>query len=403
MMKKINMIVENVNNPSQELDLAIETALEESRAKTDFMISLAKEFRTPLSNLRHSVISLKNMQLNQVAQEQIEAVDSSCKTLTNLVNDIHDFIRSEAGTLSLSPTPTSPHTLFNEVIALFKDKATKKVITLDCEIDESVPELLVFDPNRMRQILTNIISNAIKYTMNGGVHIALRPSGEEGIWEVEIEDTSLNIMSQAKHKLESDQNDSDLAQDVVGIDMRLSLCYRLVEVMQGSLRIYSVPEGGNIFKFTFRASNAELEQNFDEFNDDEPVASPAAPKTLSESLKVLLVEDNQFNQLLTTRILQKSKVTPAIANDGLEALEAIERENYDLVLMDLNMPNMDGLTAISKIREMGSKIEQPVIIALTANSFKEDLQACLDVGANDYLSKPFTLQSLMDMINANLK
>lgn len=401
---------------TQELSIALEAAQDASNSKSVYLKALAEDIAAPLQALKTSLARLNLEQLEGVHGAELETLNKNLTKIEQLVKDVKDISEIALDEFSLSPTKTDIRGLMEATLAKFQDKASKKGLELTLQIDDHIPQYLMLDDRKLSHILTNILMNSMKYTMDGGVTVQLLPSNSANLWEAKIVDTSVGFspeqLAQFQTIIQSSQTNAPILIDNTMVD--LSISSRIVAAMKGAFSIKSQLNQGSIVSFSFEAppieeilpsapANLDQAANLDDGSDDSLGSAAGDAHEKLKSLKLLLVEDNQFNQILTTRILQKYDITPDIANNGNEALSALIDESYDVILMDLHMPVMDGLTATAKIRALKDTIDQPIIIALTANSYSEDMQACLNMGMNDYLSKPFTMQALINIINANLQ
>jgi CheY-like chemotaxis protein len=279
-----------------------------------------------------------------------------------------------------------------EVVDLLGAQAQKKTLYLDVEIGADVPAWIKGDATRLKQILTNLVGNALKFTHAGGVRIAMRTLQPGPALECQVQDTGIGIPPDKVDRLfeKFSQIDSSITRRYGGTGLGLVICKRLVEGMGGQIRAESKQREGSTFTFVIPLTAAEA-------------PGPAAPKgraaQQATNLKILLVEDNAVNQMLALGMLQKLGLNADLATDGAEALERVRESNYDLILMDMQMPRMDGLTATRAIRAM-PELRQPRIVALTANAMESDRDACLAAGMDDFLSKPFKAAELQEKLVA---
>jgi signal transduction histidine kinase len=378
-----------VSQRTAELEVALDKSRAATAAKSDFLATMSHEIRTPMNGVLGMTSLLMDTPLNEEQLHYTQVLKSSSQTLLTIINDILDFSKIEAGKLELEHIAYRPHQLITELLDVFKPQAQAKKIELVIQIDPAVPQAVLGDPTRLRQIFFNLISNAIKFTAKGKIIITLATTGLTDQLQASIADSGIGISEEAQQKLFTafSQADTSITRQYGGTGLGLAICAKLTALMGGSIWVDSVINQGSIFCFTFNAPKSEFQHD----------VSVRADMVSLAHLNLLLVEDNAVNRLLATKFLEKMGVTPAIACDGVEALEAVRTKRYDIVLMDMQMPNMDGITATKMIRTM-SDIFQPTIIALTANAFSEDQQHCLKAGMNDFVSKPINFENLYNTL-----
>jgi hypothetical protein len=327
----------------------------------------------------------------------------SGQALLEIINDILDFSKIEAGQLRLEALPLDPRDLVIGVTRLFMQGANAKGLSLETVIDPAVRQRFIGDPVRLRQILSNFVSNALKFTNAGGVTVALSVAGEvtgaRMRLRFSVRDTGIGIPEKTQARLFQPftQADGSITRRFGGTGLGLAICKRLVDEMHGKIGIISVPDKGS--EFWFEVELPALQRA------DEEAVPPASPETkdmpqVERGLHVLLVEDNAANQLMAQTLLKKLGCTFDLAENGIAALKAVESTRYDLVLMDCMMPDMDGYEATRRLRarETGGGRRLPVI-ALTANALSSDGERCRAAGMDDYVAKPYSLEQLKDAID----
>lgn len=379
-----------VDQRTNELAVALKKAQAATLAKSEFLATMSHEIRTPLNGVLGMAQLLFDTELSEQQREYVSNLKNTSNTLLAIINDVLDFSKIEAGKLELESISYDLHQLINEVCAIFKLQAQQKGLSLQVEVDELVPRWIVGDPTRLRQILMNLLSNAMKFTESGTVGLAVMPSLESDVLTVCVWDTGVGMDEKARSKLFQafSQADASTTRQYGGTGLGLAICDRLTTLMGGRIWVESEQHKGSRFYFTFVAPRGkETSQN----------TRVETSKSLAE-LKVLLVEDNAINRLVATKLLQKLNINAAIAVDGLEAVAMTEKAAYDLILMDMQMPNMDGLTATQHIRAMNLS-KRPTIIALTANAMNEDQQRCLAAGMDDFISKPIHFDQLKQTLS----
>jgi len=373
-----------------------------AQAKSEFLAKMSHEIRTPLNGVIAAADLMAATQLNDEQHELLDTLRLSAKTLLGIINDILDFSKIEAGRMVLETLPFTPTVLVEEVVSIMAPAAHSKGLTVRTELSSSLPHSVAGDPLRLRQILLNFVGNAIKFTACGEVVIrAMRLKKGEGqsAWlRFEVQDTGVGIPPEKQAGIFDafTQADSSVTRQYGGTGLGLAICKRLVELMGGQIGVYSQPGQGSCF--WFEVPLPVVQENAPEETTAQPSGSALNSHEL-DGVRVLLVEDNPVNQKVAIRMLQKLGCVVELAENGQQALEKLERASYDIVLMDMQMPVMDGLTATRLLRQREQQTgHHQVVIALTANAMQTDRELCLEAGMDDYLSKPLTLDALQVML-----
>jgi signal transduction histidine kinase/ActR/RegA family two-component response regulator len=373
-----------------------------AQAKSEFLAKMSHEIRTPLNGVIAAADLMAATQLNDEQHELLDTLRLSAKTLLGIINDILDFSKIEAGRMVLETLPFTPTVLVEEVVSIMAPAAHSKGLTVRTELSSSLPHSVAGDPLRLRQILLNFVGNAIKFTACGEVVIrAMRLKKGEGqsAWlRFEVQDTGVGIPPEKQAGIFDafTQADSSVTRQYGGTGLGLAICKRLVELMGGQIGVYSQPGQGSCF--WFEVPLPVIQENAPEETTAQPSGSALNSHEL-DGVRVLLVEDNPVNQKVAIRMLQKLGCVVELAENGQQALEKLERASYDIVLMDMQMPVMDGLTATRLLRQREQQTgHHQVVIALTANAMQTDRELCLNAGMDDYLSKPLTLDALQVML-----
>ena len=383
---------------SVEADLALQAARLEAdaanRAKADFLANVSHEIRTPMNGILGALHLIDRENLSPQGRELIRQANNCGHMLTQLLNDVLDFSKIEAGQLELAPEPMDPAETLGGVIALLAGQARAKGLDLRGDAAALRPWIAA-DPVRLRQIMFNLIGNAVKFTEHGHVTARLTtvPLGDGQMrLRLEVEDTGIGIAADAQaHLFERfRQAESDTTRRFGGTGLGLSICQRLARIMGGEIGVESVAGEGSTFWFTFDAPVAE------------PVAATPADAGLLEGVTILLVEDNATNRLVARTMLIQLGADVEEAVDGVAAVNAARRGGHDLILMDVQMPNMDGVDATRAIRALGGPAARTPIIGLTANVMVHQRAQYLAAGMNGVVAKPISPSALIAEIAAQL-
>lgn len=379
---------------------AKEVAEAANLAKSEFLANMSHEIRTPMNGLLGMTELLLNSGLSEKQLQYAKAAQSSANSLLALLNDILDFSKIESRKIELELIPFNLKAAIEDVVGLFKPAAESKGIELSLTLPSDMPIYVVGDPGRVRQVLTNLISNAVKFTKKGGVSVAASfalSSLGSVLFHIEVEDSGVGV---AMEKLESifqkfTQADASVTREFGGTGLGLAISKQLVDLMDGKINVESRGHGcGARFWIEIEFPLAQLQET-EELAEKEECDS--RKEKLSERLKgkrILLVEDNLINRQVALENIKKLGCSVESAENGMEALEKIKGGEFDGIFMDCQMPLMDGYETTKKIREFeGSKKHTP-ILAMTAHAMKTDKTKCLAAGMDDYLSKPATADKI---------
>ncbi|MDD1783941.1 PAS domain S-box protein [Enterovibrio sp. ZSDZ35] len=371
-----------------------------SESKGRFLAAMSHEIRTPMNGVLGVLGLLKETQLTPDQGMLVKTARDSGELLLAIINDILDFSKMEAGKLSLENSPFDIYALINQTAEILRPNAEGKGLSLCADIDENTPQYLIGDGDRIRQIVLNFLSNAIKHTSTGNITIALRclsKSATRSTIVFEVQDTGIGIDTEHLKTIFDEftmvENTYDRTHE--GSGLGLTICKQLVDLMGGEISVKSEVGIGSTFRVEVTLKLAE-KQDVMITNGEITLDSQ---NTVSSNLRILMAEDNPANQIVLRTMLEMSGLSVDIASNGKEAVEAVKNIPYDIVLMDISMPEMDGITATKVIRQLDSPAKDVVIVALTAHAIRGDKEHFLSSGMNDFVSKPFTRAAIMDCLS----
>ncbi len=387
-----------------DLERQKERAEEASRAKSAFLANMSHEIRTPLNGVIGMLSLLGGTRLDAQQKEYVKVAHSSAEALLYLLNDILDFSKIEAGRLEFDSTDFCLSQLLDDFAKSFALAAKRKGLGFRLSLSKEVPGCLKGDPGRLRQVFLNLTGNALKFTQQGWIELAVDLVNEEAhhvVLKFSVIDTGIGIPNEKKSLLfeKFSQVDASISRKFGGTGLGLAISKKLVEMMDGQIGVESEEGKGSTFWFTVRLAKGD--PNSQGCKDKTENESQYESDQLRLTGRILVVEDNPVNQQVVVGLLRRLGLRAEVVNNGKEALEVLEMIPYDMVLMDIQMPVMDGLSAAKAIRDPNSSVvinREIPIVALTAHAFKEEIDRCIEAGMDDYLAKPIETQRLIDVL-----
>ncbi|MGD2131747.1 MAG: response regulator [Maricaulaceae bacterium] len=397
---------------------AAEASLVESRreaeraneAKSAFLATMSHEVRTPLNGVLGMAQALGATELSASQHDMVETIEQSGKTLLAIVNDVLDLSKIEAGKMEIAPTPGDLRHSLVRIKKLYAPTAAEKGLELQLSLDPMIPEVLSFDPVRVRQCVSNLVSNAVKFTDTGAVSVRAlytqRPDANSLI-TIEVSDTGIGLSDEAQQKLfgEFQQADTTTTRRFGGTGLGLAITRKLARMMGGDVVVSSELGRGSVFALTFEAAEpAEAAQASDRGASDGAAAVPQQPVNVASARgrRVLVVDDNATNRKVVEVFLSQLGVEIVQAGDGQAAIDVLSAEPIDLVLLDIHMPVMDGPTTLGHIRQGDEAWRDVPVIALTADAMSGDRERYLAMGMNGYLAKPIDPRELQAVVVTHL-
>ncbi len=385
-----NSELENISKEAKKMAIRAKQA---SKSKSEFLANMSHEIRTPLNAILGFIDLLKEKERDEEKLKYIKTIHSSSVALLGIINDILDFSKIESGNLEIERIDFNVEDEFKTLVDLFRSKASEKSISLILNMDPNMPSALYSDPLRIKQVIANLISNALKFTPRNG-KVVLNIRYKENRLFVSVSDTGIGIpKDKQKHIFKAfSQAESSTTRKYGGTGLGLTISSRLISLLGGTLKVESQEGKGSTFSFEIEAKPGKYkkESSVEELNLDH-----------IKGKKILLVEDNKANQMFMSLILKKFGLNFDIANDGLEAIKAFDSNKYDLILMDENMPNLNGIEATKTILDIERKnsLDHTPIVALTANALKGDREKFLEAGMDEYITKPVSKEKLAEIFD----
>lgn len=397
--RELSQEVTRRNETQIALEAAKEIAEAANQAKTNFLANMSHEIRTPLNGIlgfAEMLANTEHLSLEERA-DYLETIRKSGSHLCGLINDILDVSKIEAGRFELERIPCVPQQIVEEVVSVLKVQAEEKGLSLAFDVADDLPAAIQSDPGRLRQLLMNLVSNGVKFTEHGEIRIIARRAATASKLEFEVSDTGVGIPAD---KLEVifdpfSQADTSVTRRFGGTGLGLAISRKICESLGGQLIVRSTPGVGTAFTATIDAESTEVLTGQPGPRIDQAGPAPLAATSLDQS-RILVVDDGDTNRKLVKLILKRAGAIVMTAENGLEGVEAVQRETFDLILMDMQMPVMDGYSATRQLRSDGLGIP---IIALTAHAMKGDEAKCRDAGCSDYLTKPVDAERVVAIVS----
>jgi signal transduction histidine kinase/ActR/RegA family two-component response regulator len=403
-----NEMVVNIRDTSLRLKHALEQAKEGSRAKSDFLSTMSHEMRTPMNAIIGMTAIGRKAESIEQKNHALNKIGDASSHLLGVINDVLDMAKIEANKLELAPIEFNFKTMLQKVITVVNFRVDEKQQRLFVNVDDNIPHFIIADEQRLSQVITNLMSNAVKFTPEGGkIRLDAFFAGEAGgncELRIAITDSGIGISPEHQKNLfhAFGQADSGISRQYGGTGLGLTISKRIIELMGGKIWVESELGKGAKFTFTINTMHSKKNEAIKEISDKDALLEEDTENTnnIFTGKRMLIVEDIEINREILIALLDGAELIIDCAENGKEALDIITEnpDKYDILFMDMQMPKMDGLEATRRIRQLPGRPGKVPIVAMTANVFKDDIEACLAAGMNDHLGKPLDIDRVFELL-----
>jgi len=397
-MQATSTALRDARKMSANLEQALEKARSATEAKARFLAVMSHEIRTPLNGFGSMIDLLRDSGIDADQLAHLDTMDLCARSLLVLVNDILDFSKLEAGKVELHRAPVELTQAVQRMTEHFRAAAKERGLGLEVTTEPDRPQWVEMDYERVRQVMANLLGNAMKFTLEGDIRVdvAATPAGTVTI---DVQDSGVGIPKQDRDGLFDPfvQVDNSMTRRFGGTGLGLTISRQLAQAMDGTVELIESKSEGTHFRFTFDASPCDAPCSSDDEQDETTAGNSSFP-----NVRVLVAEDDGTNQLIAKKMLQKLEIAPTIVDDGVQALQVAKEQHFDLILMDVMMPNMNGIEATRHIRKSNGPCRSIPIIAFTAAAFESDRDQALAAGMTDFIDKPARLDTLRKLFRQHL-